>query len=337
MKKIQREVYSAHDRAFQSVMSDPRVAKDMLSHHLPQEIKEKIDLDSLQLEHGSFIDPELKALHTDILYSILLRNTLQEKAYIYVHVEHQSSPDKMMAFRMVKYAIKIIDRDLKSDHKTSTLPVIIPVVIYNGKNTYPYSLNIFDLFGENKSLAEKFMFKIFHLVDFNTVSDEEIRQHKWSCLLEMLLKHIHDQEIMTSVEQLTTEIQQIIRDSADDYIVAMIKYILEKAEMHDRERFLRWVKAHLPRKLEKQAMTLAEQFRNEGRQEGIQQGMRQGIQRGALEGERTLLKRLLAKRFGLISTSYLKKIENADADNLLQWSENILEAKSIEEVFKDYH
>jgi hypothetical protein len=65
--------------------------------------------------------------------------------------------------------------------------------------------------------------------------------------------------------------------------------------------------------------------------------MQQGMQQGTLHGERLLLKRQLARRFGSVSSAYLEKIENADADALLSWSENILEAKDIDSVFGQYH
>ena len=40
----------------------------------------------------------------------------------------------------------------------------------------------------------------------------------------------------------------------------MIKYVIERSEMRDREQFYNWVHTHLPPPLEDKTMTLAEQL-----------------------------------------------------------------------------
>ena len=86
------DVPHAHDAIFKHAMADLRVARDVLSHHLPAAIKQKINLDTLQLENCTFVDEELASLHTDILYSVDLVDSLSgERVYIYAHIEHQST------------------------------------------------------------------------------------------------------------------------------------------------------------------------------------------------------------------------------------------------------
>lgn len=68
-------------------------------------------------------------------------------------------------------------------------------------------------------------------------------------------------------------------------------------------------------------MGLAQILRQEGRTEGMQQG------------EARLLLRLLEKRFGPLPEAKRALINAADADTLLQWSDKLLTADSIEAVF----
>jgi len=73
----------------------------------------------------------------------------------------------------------------------------------------------------------------------------------------------------------------------------------------------------------------AERFRTEGREEGMRQGMQQGMQRG----EAAVLLRLIERRFGSGAAARCRdRIEKADADTLLVWSERILTAESVEDV-----
>ena len=57
-------------------------------------------------------------------------------------------------------------------------------------------------------------------------------------------------------------------------------------------------------------------------------------QRGIHLGEVAIITRQLKRRFHQVPESYLTRIEQADAETLLSWSDKILDAKSLEEVFE---
>jgi flagellar biosynthesis/type III secretory pathway protein FliH len=84
--------------------------------------------------------------------------------------------------------------------------------------------------------------------------------------------------------------------------------------------------------------TFAERFRAEGRSQGIQQGMergmRQGIQLGMQRGEVAMLVRLLERKFGPVPEALRPRIEAADERSLLEWSERVLSAATLEDVFQ---
>jgi len=110
----------------------------------------------------------------------------------------------------------------------------------------------------------------------------------------------------------------------------MIKYLIEKSEIPNRDAFYQWVQSHLSPKLETRTMaTLAEQWKAEGRVEGYQNAVQEGV-----HYERVLLNRLLTRRFGRLSQEILYKLEQADAETLLKWGEKILDTKTIEDVFE---
>ena len=71
----------------------------------------------------------------------------------------------------------------------------------------------------------------------------------------------------------------------------------------------------------------------QGRVEGIQQGRVEGIQQGRVEGERAVLQRLLHRRFGNLSPRIAERLRQASAAELESWADNVLDARSLEEVF----
>jgi flagellar biosynthesis/type III secretory pathway protein FliH len=73
----------------------------------------------------------------------------------------------------------------------------------------------------------------------------------------------------------------------------------------------------------------AERFMEKGREEGLEKGVKKGIR----QGEAQMLLRQLSLRFGDLPQSAREQVESADADTLLRWSERILTASTLDEVF----
>jgi len=75
----------------------------------------------------------------------------------------------------------------------------------------------------------------------------------------------------------------------------------------------------------------AERFTRKGLEQGREQGMQQGMQ----QGEAAVLMRLLERRFGPeAAEAWRERVETADAETLLVWSDRILTASTPEELFR---
>ena len=133
-----------HDATFRQFLTQPDTARDFMNIHLPAELLAICDLSTLKLESGSFIEDDLRQYFSDVLYSL---KTTAGDGYVHVLIEHQSSPDKHMAFRLIRYAVAAMQRHLDAGHKK--LPLVIPVLFYTGKRSpYPYSTRWLDEFDD---------------------------------------------------------------------------------------------------------------------------------------------------------------------------------------------
>ena len=75
----------------------------------------------------------------------------------------------------------------------------------------------------------------------------------------------------------------------------------------------------------------AERFTRKGLEQGREQGMQQGMQ----QGEAAVLMRQLERRFGPeVAAAWRERVEAADAETLLVWSDRILTASTPEELFR---
>ncbi len=65
-------------------------------------------------------------------------------------------------------------------------------------------------------------------------------------------------------------------------------------------------------------------------EQGKQQGMELGLTRGRQEGQAVVLLRQIERKFGPPSEAVREHIAGADAETILQWSDRILTAESLD-------
>src|SRR4051794_20647438 len=85
-----------HDKLFKKAMENPLVREEFLRTHLDPKVNALIDYPSLKIEKDSFVEDSLKDSYCDILLSTKFSN---REGYIYLLLEHQSEPDKLMGMR----------------------------------------------------------------------------------------------------------------------------------------------------------------------------------------------------------------------------------------------
>ncbi len=281
---------SIHDGLFKSFLTVPETAKDFLNIHLPEHIKQICNLDTLQLQSGSFLEGELVPYYSDVLYSM---ETESGVGYVYALIEHQSSPDKHMGFRMMRYAIAAMKQHL--DAGNNTLPLVVPLLFYHGKTSpYPYSTNWLDEF-ENPEIAKALYSQDFPLVDVTVIPDDEIIQHKRVALLELVQKHVRQRDLLDFTDTLVTLLLE--RLITTNQLDSLVEYLLRVGETSDLEGLMRTLAQQVPEH-EERFMTVAEQLEARGREQGLEQGRQEGEAFGRQEGQQeaklTIAKRMLA-------------------------------------------
>src|SRR6187397_144791 len=93
-----------HDRLAKAVFSQLEHARAELSAVLPAALVERMDWSTLELLSGEFVDPALKHLHTDLLYTV---HVAGGEACIYVLLEHMSTVERTMVLRLLRYMTRV--------------------------------------------------------------------------------------------------------------------------------------------------------------------------------------------------------------------------------------
>ncbi|MDA5536781.1 Rpn family recombination-promoting nuclease/putative transposase [Yersinia mollaretii] len=245
-----------HDAIFKQFLTHQQTARNFLEIHLPSEFRKICDLTTLQLESGSFIENDLRAYYSDVLYSL---KTQAQDGYVYALIEHQSSPDKHMAFRLMRYAIAAMQRHL--DAGNDQLPLVIPILFYHGMVTpYPYPMCWLHAFSQ-PTLAEQLYGGNFPLIDVTVIPDDEIMTHKHIAVLELLQKHIRRRDVSELLKPMVTQISKGYMTK--DQLISVIHYILQNGDTAEPERFILDLVHHLPQYKE-ELMTIAQKLEQKG-------------------------------------------------------------------------
>ncbi|EBS3160087.1 transposase [Salmonella enterica subsp. enterica serovar Corvallis] len=261
---MERLPTTPHDAVFRQMLMQKEVARDFLALHMPEDFLAICDLDSLKLESGSFVEDNLRSRYSDILYSL---HTQHGPGYVYALIEHQSKSDRLMAFRLMRYAIAAMQRHLDAGH--DTLPLVVPILFYHGpESPWPYSLNWHNMFVK-PDMAKALYSHEFALVDLTTMPDNQLLQHRRIAMLELLQKHIRQRDLSELLDPLITLLTQ--DHLTDTQLSVLINYMLKAGNAAEPGALIRQLAQGAPQYKE-QLMTIAEWLEEKGLEQGLAQG-----------------------------------------------------------------
>ena len=124
-------------------------ARDLLLTSLPGKITRLLDMDSIEVSSESFVDYKLAAHHSDIL----IRANMQSSAVlVYILVEHKSYPERWTVFQLLKYMVRIWEREIRQNRRAKKLSAIIPIIFYHGMRKWKFPLDFPSYFAEKDEL-----------------------------------------------------------------------------------------------------------------------------------------------------------------------------------------
>jgi predicted transposase/invertase (TIGR01784 family) len=283
-KAPKKRISVKSDEFCKKALENQIAARQFLEAYLPADIRERVDLSVITIEKESYIDGHLRKQYSDIVYSVkdTTQDNTNDKAYIYILLEQQSTSDYWIALRLWKYALSLADRHRKGKAK---LPLIVPMVLYNGSKAYKAPRNLWELFTDPQ-LAKQLMGGDYALVDLQAMADDDIIKKQHLGMMEFFLKHIHQRDMLALWEAFLTQFKQSIEiDRANGYIYIrlFLEYTGTKVKAEERPRLHRLLTDHLEQDGEKIMSTIADEYFEKGMEQGIQQGVERGIEKVAKE------------------------------------------------------
>ena len=216
--KEERKIHNEHDKLVKKILEKPREVEFIVRKALG--IKEKLEIEEVRNE---FITIDYRGKQVDLLYKIKGKE-------VYLLIEHQSTQDVKMPYRILEYEVQIIDRSFrKNNYQTEKLAKVIAVVIYTGPGEWKMPQRLEEIqisFNYSKKILEDYDLTIgYNLLDINKLNKEELLEGETLFGRMMLVERARREEELIEILE---EILPLTKDNEREDVINILRYILVK-------------------------------------------------------------------------------------------------------------
>ena len=326
------------DRSLRRLLQDKEYVRGLVQIIAP-DIEGFLDFSRITYEKRSFISKALQERESDVLLSVPFQEdpdaTDTDALFIYILIEHQSTVDKTMGFRLLSYMVQIWESQ-RREWETEKLPEnerrlqpILPILFYTGDRPWsvPVSLTaIMDV----PEILERFVPSFDTLfLGVKETEAEALTQsgHPLGWLLRVLQKeHSDETEISEALADAMSHLASVDENFAPQIAEALryfVQLIFHRRSFEERDTLVDIIRQHIqdPKELNTMAQTTAEFL------------IEQGIEQGEAKGKRDAVLKLLQHRFQNVPEVLSREISNihnlSRLDTLL---EQAMTAQSLDEI-----
>ena len=274
--KTNAQINKKHDKLFKEILSDKKEAVNFINHYLNLNLLE----DDIEKYEKEFRTEELYNIEADVVYKIKNKN-------VFILIEHQSSVDLKMSYRILSYKNAIVDSAIdrkRLREKSYKIPKVIAMVLYTGKRQW-HKLSIKDIEEQIEGYEENA--GEYKLIDVNEFSREELLEDNLITSKAMLIeKSQNKEELYKNIEDVIN-IQKKNEKFENLQLEKLVQY--ELAGTEDKEIISKFIEKIKNVGRDDETMTNASRIINreirKSKKEGIEIGWNQGIIRGKEEGK----------------------------------------------------
>ena len=200
--KRRKEIQQKHDKLIKNILKN----KKEFVKFINQFLKPKKELEENELEKytNSYINYKYRKKEPDIVYKI------KEKP-IYYLIEHQSTIDYNMPYRILNYCIDIMQEWIKAKKtgKETQYPIVIPIVLYTGRNKWSVVTNFADTQIKETTYGSNYIHLSYNLIDINKYSEQYLLKKDSIFAYCMLIEKANDtKELSKTIKKISKHITE---------------------------------------------------------------------------------------------------------------------------------
>ena len=274
-----------HDALVRRTLGDPAAARAWLQARLPEDVAQHLDFATLQHVPGSFVDEALKRSETDVLFEA--RHETGQPVYVYVLVEHQSTVDFWLRLRLLRYQVRIWERERTQRPRARTVSPIVSVVLHHGPRQWRTSPRFEDLYNEAvRDLPGACRFSHV-LVELHRMRLEDARGDAYGRAMEMLLSD-HGRTQAARLARLLPPLLSAIRATPGGpyKVVTLVRYygmeyggpMKDILTAEDEKYLAQHAHSGMTREDVVMLKLWEAKLAREGREQGLKEGRQEGLQ-----------------------------------------------------------
>jgi predicted transposase/invertase (TIGR01784 family) len=184
-------INNPNDKFFKAVFAMLVVVQDYLDNLFPKHLRNKLDVNTLELDTTTYITAELEEFYSDIVWSCQLLGS-QKTVHICFIFEHKSYVPDYPNIQIGDYKQGAYNKQLAAKQPLS---VVVPIIVYHGKRKWVMK-PFHTYFGEVDEAFQEFIDPCkYYLTNLQDYSDEMIMTFNCIFLVKALLAFKHYTEI----------------------------------------------------------------------------------------------------------------------------------------------
>ena len=214
-----KKVYYKHDKSFKFILASKEEMAEFLSQFLGVRLKNE----ELEEQKTEFINENFEKIESDIIYKI-------KDTEIYFLIEHQSSIDRNMPERIIKYSLALRDATDRNangrNQKYKVRVLVVPIVVYTGSKKWNVGINFSNM----------------------QISKEEYQKYKldqkYECYKEYLQKYMLidiNQDTKQELINKNTKMSNMMLIEKSNTKEELIKTLLELIKITGDKEMLKWL------------------------------------------------------------------------------------------------
>ena len=275
-----KNVKDFYDRSYKKLFSHKGFIKYLLQDFVRLKWVERVDFDKITLEPVSFIDRLFNKKEADLIWKLPLKDG--PEVYLFLLLEFQSRVDKTMALRFASYILNFYADQFKNK-KIVALPVVFPVLIYNGKQRWNAARRLQDLIDlVDTSLREYLIRFKYFTIDIGSFGKRSLVKLKRNLVTAVfLLENVRNEK---ELENVFKEILEIIKSEADPTLVKSFGDWLEMQLKRENIAAINIREIITQRREHTMLTETLHEILIKREERGLEKGLKRGLKRGKLEG-----------------------------------------------------
>ncbi|MDF2668891.1 MAG: hypothetical protein K0R67_1197 [Paenibacillus sp.] len=280
-----QDVQFPHDSSYRYLLSSKKLFLELLRSFVNKGWVNQVDETQVEEIKQTFILPDFKRKEADIVYKVRLNG---RDVIFYMLVELQSTVDLAMPYRLLLYQVEIWryvlrNRDTEDSEAPFSLPVIVPMVLYNGQRPWTAKRRFRELLVGGESFGAELLDFEYILLDVERYTETELLALSNTIGSVFLLDQTADQALLLErLQKLMGTIRQMPEDLQTQFMNWLSNIIA--SQLPDKNRDVEQLIQELKEKGENTM----------GLQKNLEAIKQQGIEQGRELEKETVAKNLIA-------------------------------------------